>query len=375
MSAPPPAAAPTSRRSCFDGNACAQPAPGSRAGRRGGADQRSPMHDKTFLPCFGLCRRFESGSPPLVARPCCTSQAIVEYSAASRPRPQRERAESDHDCSCLAQYQVRQPFGPRRPRRRRADHGASRPCLCRPRVQQRHHDGRRARCQRTPRWWTSSPAGRHARLSPADARRSPAGGERAQRVDDAGIPERQGLFRRIAGRHAEGPESVHRGHAGLRHLASRRSRARSASCRSTASGLIASGTPAGATPMPRCTSPISPTTSWRSSTWPTRRKPEVVGPLVAARHVARGRRDADLAHRQALRAASRARRRHSRLRAPGATAASPCSTSPIRRSRGSWPIATATRRSAAARTRRCRCPTATCSSSPTSQRRPTASDG
>ena len=120
------------------------------------------------------------------------------------------------------------------------------------------------------------PAG-HARLSPADPRRPAAGGQRAERVDHAGIPEREGLFRRLAGGQAEGPEPVHRRHPGLRHLQAARSRPRSASCRSKGSGRTASGTPAGATPMPPSISPISPTTFSRSSTCPTRSKPQVVG--------------------------------------------------------------------------------------------------
>ena len=53
----------------------------------------------------------------------------------------------------------------------------------------------------------------------------------------------------------------------------------------------------------------------------------------------------------------------------------PCSTSPIRTNRSCSPIATPTRRSAAARTRRCRCRTATCSCLPTSRRRRNCSEG
>ena len=111
---------------------------------------------------------------------------------------------------------------PGRPRRRRPDHGASRLRLCRPRVQQRHHDRRRARSEAPEGRRLHRLPARHARLSPADPRRPAAGGQRAERLDHAGIPEREGLFRRLAGGQAEGSsEPVHRRHPGLRHLQAR----------------------------------------------------------------------------------------------------------------------------------------------------------
>ena len=85
------------------------------------------------------------------------------------------------------------------------------------------------------------------------------------------------------------------------------------------------------------------------------RKPQIVG-MVAARHV-----DAAAARRRPGREGRRYALHHALVAgnlayAPGATAGSPCSTSAIRRSRSSCAIATGTRRSAAARIRRCRCP-------------------
>src|SRR5260370_38093773 len=51
MSAPPPAAAPTSSRSCLDGNDCARPAPGSRPAAA--AERISDRRYMTrFLPCL-----------------------------------------------------------------------------------------------------------------------------------------------------------------------------------------------------------------------------------------------------------------------------------------------------------------------------------
>ena len=67
------------------------------------------------------------------------------------------------------------------------------------------------------------PAG-HARHPPADPRRPAAGGQRAERLDHAGIPEREGLLRRLARRQAEGPKPLHVGYPRLRHLQARRSR-------------------------------------------------------------------------------------------------------------------------------------------------------
>ena len=98
-------------------------------------------------------------------------------------------------------------------------------------------------------------------------------------------------------------------------------------------------------------------------------------PLVDPGHVAGRRRDGDLAPRASgTRSTTRWWPALSPT-APGATGASPFSTWPIRPAPSGRRIATGTRPSAAARIRRCRCRTATCSWSPTSRPAPNCRQG
>ncbi len=126
---------------------------------------------------------------------------------------------------------------------------------------------------------------------------------------------------------------------------------RSASCRRTGSDRTASGTSAAATPTRRSISPISPTTSSRSSTCPTRASPRSSGASGFPACGAAAARRRPGAKASATRFTTRWSPATSRMR-PGATAASRCSTSPTRQSPRCWPIATWIRPSAAARIRR-----------------------
>ena len=87
--------------------------------------------------------------------------------------------------------------------------------------------------------------------------------------------------------------------------------------------------------------------------------------MVAARHEPRRRRAVERAEGQALRAASHDRRRQSAAMAPGATAASPFTTSPTRTAQSCCRTSTGRRPSPAARIRRCRCRGASSRSWPT----------
>ena len=105
------------------------------------------------------------------------------------------------------------------------------------------------------------------------------------------------------------------------------------------------------------------------------RKPEVAGRFWLPGMWRAGGETPNWPSRQALRAPSRARRRQSSHTRPGATAACRCSTFPSRKSPRCWPIATWIRRSAAARTRRCRYRTAIFWFLARSRPRPIASEG
>ena len=89
--------------------------------------------------------------------------------------------------------------------------------------------------------------------------------------------------------------------------------------------------------------------------------------MVAARHESRRRRSRQDPQGQALRAASHDHRRQPRLRRPGATAASPFTTSPIQQTPSCCRTSTGRRHFPAARIRRCRCRGASSPSSPTNR--------
>ena len=136
--------------------------------------------------------------------------------------------------------------------------------LYRPRLFQRHHRHRRARCEKSEDGQFPAPARRtRARIICRPTVICIAGGQRPERVDHAGEPG--GLFRRHLRRRAPGPE-IHQRACASTTWRNRKRRAKSRFCRSAGSARTASGMSASATLMSRCTCRNFPTICWSSST-------------------------------------------------------------------------------------------------------------
>src|SRR3954447_26881589 len=97
------------------------------------------------------------------------------------------------------EYAARRPFRPGRAIRRRADHGASRPRLCRTHVLQGLLDHRRARSEEPAPGKLSRRAARHLEHPPADPRRSAAGHQRQGHVRRRRIRRREGQLGKVVG--------------------------------------------------------------------------------------------------------------------------------------------------------------------------------
>ena len=202
-------------------------------------------------------------------------------------------------------------------------------------------------------------AAQYARVSSADARRPAADGQLAEHLGHAGLFRPQRLLQGVDHRHLhQARKDVHRRAAGVRHLEPGRAARDRASCRSTGWACIASGMSAGAMPMPRAIGRALPTMSSRSSTCRTRPGPRWSGAGgCRACTQAGGEMPSWSGKRYALHHAIVAGNlAYAAWRDGGMTildVADP--TAPKLLSR----TATGARPSAAARIRRCRCPTAT----------------
>ena len=106
----------------------------------------------------------------------------------------------------------------------------------------------------------------HPLASPANSRRYPARGQRAQYLGDAAICQPGRLLRQVAGRTRCKPSSRSAPASASSTSHSRRARARSVFSTPQGSAPIASGGSVAATPMCRCISRASSITCWRWST-------------------------------------------------------------------------------------------------------------